>query len=696
MQKLIFLTMLFHFTALAKTVHYDLTIQNQPMNMSGKKSVDFALTVNGGIPAPTLEFTEGDEAEIVVRNDLKNSNEDVSIHWHGLLIPPSEDGVPFVNTPPIYPGQSRTFRFPLRQNGTYWYHSHTMLQEQKGVLGAIVIHPKKPEIKADREVVALLSDWSDEDADRILRNLKKDGDYYLYKKNTVRSYFDAIGEGKFQNQLKNEWLRMGGMDLSDVGYDAFLINGKKSSQLINARPGETVRIRIINGASSTYFKVSLGGLPMTVVSADGKDIEPVMANEILMGMAETYDVLFTVPESKNYELRATAQDGTGQASAFIGGGEKVLAKDVPKPDLYATMNHSMSGMHHDGMAGMDHSHHMTMDSDEDDIVDTLSVDQLKAQEPIAFPKNAKVHDLKLVLDGDMRRYVWHINGKIISQDRLLVIQPGEIVRITYQNDSMMHHPMHLHGHFFRVLNKNGDHSPWKHTVDVPPMSSRTIEFYADEVGQWMLHCHNLYHMDTGMARVVRYTNFTADSHMTEHEKHDHHLEDPWYPHGKGEVSTNHLAANFRISQSWNELSTRWEGANIRGRNLDYNFKSDWDFEGDLFYRRWLNKWANLIAGGTSYGERLHGVIGFGYFLPMMIETDFLINHEGQFRLDIRRKFQWTKTVLSDVQFIWRPGNQHGEHEAEIEASLMYAPTWAWSAGLMATNDSVGAGVEYQF
>ena len=749
--KTLFLALIFLFplSSFAKTVRYELNIRNQTVNMSGKKEVDFALTVNGGIPAPTLEFTEGDDAEITVRNELKNSNEDVSIHWHGILLPPLEDGVPFVNTPPIYPGKSRTFKFPIRQNGTYWYHSHTMLQEQKGVFGAIVIHPKKERVKADKEAVVVLSDWSDENADQILRNLKKDGDYYLYKKGTVRSYFEAIKEGKLMNQFKNEWTRMGGMDLSDVGYDAFLINGKRESQLVEAHPGEKVRLRIINAGSSSYFRVSLGSLPMTVVSADGIDIEPVQANEILMGMAETYDILFTVPGHKNYELRATCQDGTGYASTFIGMGEKVLAKDVPKPDLYGTMDHSMHGMNHSGMSGMDHSKMQNMNHGEmsgmdhskmpemdhsqmqgmdhskmqkmdhskmsgmenskhgeadetpmskpsGEIVDSLSVDKLKALTPMNFPKNAKVHDLKLVLNGDMRRYVWHINGKTISEDRLLTVNPGEIVRITYQNDSMMHHPMHLHGHFFRVLNENGTYSPWKHTVDVPPMGTRTIEFYTDEVGQWMLHCHNLYHMDTGMARVVRYSNFEEEAEMAGLAKHDHHLHDAWYTKGKAEVSSNHMEGNFRVSQSWNEFYARFETANIHGKNFSYNFSRDWDYEGDLFYRRWFNNWTNLIVGGTNYGEKFHGVVGIGHFLPMMIETNLLVNHDGQFRLDVERKFQWTKTVFSDLDFTWRPGNQLGEHPVEFEVSLMYSPKWSWAAGLMLTNDSLGAGLEYQF
>lgn len=334
----------------AKTVHYELNIENKSLNISGKGSVDFALTVNGGIPAPTLEFTEGDEAEIVVKNSLPN--EEASIHWHGILLPPLEDGVPYLNTPPILPGQSRTFKFLIRQNGTYWYHSHTDLQEQKGVYGAIVIHPKKDEIKVDHDIVALISDWSDENPDQIIKNLKKDGDYYLYKKNNVRSYIGAIKAGKLSNLLSNEWQRMGGMDLSDIGYDAFLIDGKTNSQLLMAHPGQKVRLRIINAGSSSYFYVSLAGLPMQVISADGKDIQPIMTKELLMGMAETYDVIFTVPEHKNYELRATAQDVTGFASAWIGMGERVFSPDKPGPDLYSTMDHSAHASHaeHSGHA----------------------------------------------------------------------------------------------------------------------------------------------------------------------------------------------------------------------------------------------------------------------------------------------------------------------------------------------------------
>ena len=766
----------------AKTVRYELTVARQPVNMSGKETVDFALTVNGGIPAPTLEFTEGDDAEILVKNNLEG--EEVSIHWHGILLPPEEDGVAYVNTPPIHAGKSRLFKFKIRQNGTFWYHSHTAVQEQKGVYGAFIIHPKQKPFAYDKDLVVVLSDWSDENADQIIRNLRKDGDYYLYKKDSVRSYFGALKAGGLKTMLANEWERMGGMDLSDVGYDAFLINGKRDSQLLTAHPGEKIRIRIINAAASSYFYVSLGQEPMQVISADGVDIKPVMAKELLMGMAETYDVLFTPREHKNYELRATVQDVTGFASGWIGMGEKVKAVDKPLPDLYAPMDHGgHSGMNHGGHeghgagAGMDHGKHAGGDSEtgharhteasegahhehhadhaehatvqkteaaakdphaghhghgpgpapgsnkvtkhdhsahvkpmkatgpidfstqsdamlrQNDatrpaaksgakVVETLSVDALEAIEPTTLPKNAKVHDLKLVLGGDMERYIWHINGKAIHEDRLLEIDQGEVVRITFQNDTMMHHPMHLHGHFFRVVNASGDLSPLKHTVDVPPHGNRVIEFYANEPGQWMLHCHNLYHMKTGMARVVRYKNFQLTPEMAKHDHHDPHLHDHLYWDASVEAATNHGRAFFRLSKTWDTLEL-----DVETREHD----KKWEVEGDLLYRRWFNNYFNVVGGGTSFGEHQRATIGVSYLLPMLIETQALIDHKGDLRFDVERRFQWTKNIFTDAEFTFR---QHERPEWEV--SLMYGPNWHWAVGAMLTEDKIGGGVQVRF
>lgn len=679
--------------ALAKVVRYELTISQQKMNITGKE-VDWAITVNGGIPAPVLEFTEGDDAEITVINKL--AGEEASVHWHGLLLPPEEDGVAYVNTPPIFPGKSRVFKFKLRQSGTYWYHSHTMVQEQKGVYGALIIHPKKETVKADKEAVLVLSDWSDENADQIIRNLRKDGDYYLYKKNSVRSIFGAVNAGQLKTYLGNEFDRMGGMDLSDIGYDAFLINGKKDSQLLMAHPGEKVRLRVINAGASSYFYLTLAGLPMKVISADGIDIEPIYTKEILMGMAETYDILFTVPDHKNYEIRATSQDVTGYASAWIGMGAKVEAPNKVAPDLYAPMSHGGHGSHDahtekmDGgqSSHMDHhsahgGHVMPSIEAPSQVLDTLTVDNLKAKESTVLPNNVKITDLKLILGGDMERYVWHINGKAIHEDRDIVIQEGDVVRFTFVNETMMHHPMHLHGHFFRVINENGDRSPLKHTVDVPPMGTRTIEFYAKEPGQWMLHCHNLYHMKTGMARVVKYMSYKQSPEMAQVAKHDPHLHDHWYQTGGLLAATNIFEGKYKMSQTWNEFDLRVESKK----------DDDWNGEGDLFFRRWSGNYLNYILGGAAVNHDYRGVVGVGYILPLLVRTDILIDNKGKLRVDFEKRFQWLSSVFSDIEYRWKQDN---ELESETAISLMYANSWHWAAGLTYTGTSFGVGIQYQF
>lgn len=685
---------LFSAFAQAKTVRYELVAKHMTVNLSGKEEVDFAISLNGQIPAPLLQFTEGDEAEIVVKNQVPK--QEVSIHWHGILLPPEMDGVPYVTTPPIKSGDSFTFRFKLRQSGTYWYHSHTNVQEQKGVYGAFIVHPKSKPFPYDQEVVAVLSDWSDENADSILKNLRKDGDYYLYKKGTMRSWLGAIGVGALGDFLYNEWTRMGGMDYSDVGYDAFLINGKRDSQLLSASPGEIVRIRIINAAASTYFHVAMGGGPLKVVSADGIDVSPTQANELLMGMAETYDVLFQVPEHKNYELRITAQDGTGTASGWIGRGDRVPAPVKPFPDMYGTMDHGAHGDTSEPSSHHDHEHMgHAMPAKAAAVVESLTVDDLKALKSTELPPKPSVQELTLTLGGDMERYIWHINGKAIQQERNIVVKEGDVIRFKFVNQTMMHHPMHLHGHFFRVLNKNGALSPLKHTVDVPPHGTRTIEFYANEPGEWMLHCHNLYHMKTGMARVVKYMSYTPRPEIAHFQHHDPHNHDHLYFYGMAEAATNHAQGYVRLSQTWNQLEARVESRNSEGKN--FSFRDPWEVEGDLLYRRWFGQFFNVVGGGTYFNESPRAVIGLSYVLPLLVETQALIDHRGQFRFDVEKRFQWTRTIFSDVDLTWRPG-QSGTIESplEFELSLMYSPSWAWAAGLMLTDHAIGAGVQIQF
>jgi FtsP/CotA-like multicopper oxidase with cupredoxin domain len=668
----------------ARTVRYELTASRGAVNLSGKKDVNFALMLNGQIPAPTLEFTEGDDAEITVRNQIPN--QEVSIHWHGLLLDPYMDGVAYVNTPPIHPGESFTFKFKLRQSGTYWYHSHTNVQEQKGIFGAFIIQPRQKTTPVTKEVVAILSDWSDENATDILKNLRKDGDYYLYKKGTMRSLWGAFRAGRLGTYLHNEFTRMGGMDLSDVGYDAFLVNGKRDVQLVDAKPGDKVRVRIINAAASSYFYVSLGQSPLTVISADGTDVQPIKAKELLIGMAETYDILFEVPEAKNYELSVRAQDGTGAASGWIGAGEKVRAPVKPAPDLYAPMDHGAHGggsghAGHSGQGGHGGHEHEGHPAP----VTILTVDDLRALAPTGFSAKARTHDVRLELGGDMERYVWYINGKAIHEDRTIEIHEGDVVRFHLVNATMMHHPIHLHGHFFRVLNESEEFSPLKHTVDVPPHAERTIEFLANEPGDWMLHCHNLYHMKTGMARVVSYSSFKPRWEIENLRRHDPHLHDHIYHSGLLEAATNHAQATMRFTRTWDMIDARIEARDEHGEG------DKWDWEGDVFYRRYFSQFFNVLIGGSNVHEENHGAAGIGYTLPMLIETQLIVDHEGDLRLDLGKKLQWTRSVFSQVEVTFRE-----KMKTEYEVSLMYGPSWNWSGGLMLTEQRLGAGLEYRF
>ena len=780
--------------AKGKTVKYKLTAEKRPRNLSGKKTVPWALSLNGSIPAPVLEFTEGDFAEIQVTNKIPG--ETLSIHWHGILLDPEMDGVPYLTTPPIFYGKSHVFRFKIRQHGTYWYHSHTSLQEQRGLYGAIVIHPRRARIFYDKEAAVVLSDWSDEKAGQIMKNLRKDGEYYRYKKDSVRSWLDAIREGALGGFLLGEWTRMGGMDLSDVGYDAFLMNGKKSSQLLKAKKGETIRLRLINAGASTYFYVSLSGLPMKVISADGMDIQPVKAKELLLGMGETYDLLFKLPEKKNYELRATAQDVTGYASAWIGGGEPAPAPDKPKPGLYmdSSGGHKMHGGGHGGRKKHGHSGHSSrrkargggkghaghaghgahsMESHarhkappepaphrhpdslskksspkksshsggppsiepmkvtagflpfvrgaaahQKEILSgmargpasnrpghkansgphhqaaggglqLLTVDHIRSLKKTAFPVRIPRYDLRLVLGGDMERYVWHINGKALHQDQTIKIKKGDVIRFAFENETMMHHPMHLHGHFFRVLGRGGELSPLKHTVDVPPHGKRVIEFLANEPGEWLLHCHNLYHMKTGMTRIIRYSGFSPKPETAKWQSKNPMLKDSLYFSGELELATNQAALSLRLSQTWDSLEAELEA---------HSYTHLAGARADLFYRRWFGRFFSLIAGGalraaeesgkadSRLKNKVRGVLGAGYILPMLVEASVFIDHKGKFRLDLEKRFQWTKHLFSEAEAIFWQGEK-----PDLELSLMYARSPVWALGLTLTEESYGFG-----
>ncbi len=517
---ILMLSILISLSSFAKS--YDLTIDEKNVSFSGKERVGMAI--NDSIPGPVLTFTEGDTAEINVTN---NMDVETSIHWHGLILPNFQDGVPYLTTPPIRPGETFSYRFPISHSGTYWYHSHTGLQEQQGVYGSIVIKPKNQKLKYDRDLVLVLSDWTDENPNEVLRTLKRGSDWYSIKKKTAVSIADAISNGALGGLLGLWKMRMPGIDISDVYYDAFLINGKKRIQYPELKAGERVRVRVINAAASTYFWTTIGDANAKLVSSDGVDVVPVKTSKVLHAIAETYDYIVTIPSAGSIEFRASAQDGSGFTTAILGRGKVHKAMVVKAPDYIERtknsggMNHNMdmsSGMEMDhsmsNMKKMDHSSHKMMDhnmkSDDMEVDEKMnsnkaefSYDILKSPVKTNLSDN-NVRNIKLNLTGNMWRYVWSLNGKTLSEVDKIKIRRGEVIRIVLNNKTMMHHPMHLHGHFFRVLNKNGEYSPLKHTVDVEPMKSVTIEFPANEAGDWFFHCHVLYHMKGGMARIFSY------------------------------------------------------------------------------------------------------------------------------------------------------------------------------------------------
>jgi CopA family copper-resistance protein len=532
---------------MAAVKEYDLTIAEQTVNITGKPVE--RITVNGKFVAPLLEFEEGDEAVIRVHNKLKN--QDSSIHWHGLLLPGIMDGVPGFNKfNGIAPNKTYEYKFKVRQNGTYWYHSHSKGQEQDGLYGAFVIYPKdKTPLtaaeKTDKDYVVLLSDFHNSTSDQIMKNIKKEADYYQNRRETV---FDVLKQVK-RDGLKATWqdrsmwnqMRMLKTDMSDVTGYTFLMNGKTPQQnwTGNFKAGEKVRLRFINASAMSFFDVRIPNLKMTVVSADGQPVKPVPVDEFRIGTAETYDVIVE-PKQAHYQIEAESIDRTGFSVGTLHDENTSPVKQIempkPRPRSLLTMedmgmNHDMSsmkGMNHDmsSMKGMDHdmssmkgmNHDMPMNSatvkaasDKNDNTvfgwanastpegnKALQYSDLQSLDPQKDTRAAE-REIEIRLGGNMERYIWTINGKKFNEADPLVVKYGERIRLKFVNDSMMAHPMHLHGMFMQLENgQDPSNMPNKHTVIVPPGKTITTLLTADELGEWAIHCHLLYHMSAGM------------------------------------------------------------------------------------------------------------------------------------------------------------------------------------------------------
>ncbi len=501
---------LFAMPAHAKTVEYTLNIAQQNVNITGQ-SVE-KITVNGGIPAPTLQFTQGDDAVVTVVNTM---DQPTSVHWHGLILPGAMDGVTgFNGYQAIAPHSTFTYRFAIVQSGTYWYHAHTNGQEQDGLYGAIIAAPNGGDaIAAQRDYVVLLSDFSHESSARILGNLKMSSDYYANARLTVGDFFkDAAARGtRTALQDAYDWgnMRMMRTDLADVTGYTFLTNGHTPAQNWTGifTPQQKVRLRFINASAMSFFDVRIPGLKMQVVQADGQNIEPVAVDEFRFAPAETYDVIVTPPDAKAYTIAAEPIDRTGFALgtlAPVAGMRGDIVAQRPRARL------TMADMNMDLMMQDNPDMEMT-----DDMMTSgwVNAGTPAGQKALAYAdlrysgtqadQREPQRTIEVRLGGNMERYIWTINGKKFDDAEPIHLKYGERVRLKFINETMMAHPMHLHGMFVQL--ENGQPAaklPNKHTVIVPPGDSYSVLLTADQVGEWAFHCHLLYHMASGMMRQV--------------------------------------------------------------------------------------------------------------------------------------------------------------------------------------------------
>ncbi|MDC0144829.1 multicopper oxidase domain-containing protein [Verrucomicrobia bacterium] len=665
--KLAVLTAALTSTAFAQSavVRYELTIAEKTISPAGKPVT--ALMINGSIPGPVLRFRVGDTARIRVHNKLPK--EKTLLHWHGLLVPNKEDGVPMLNTPAIPPGGFHDYEFELKHAGTYWYHSHVGLQEQRGVYGGIVVKPLEPdpdEPVVDREHVVLLSDWTNENPNEVMRSLRRSDEWYAIRKGNQQSVLGAHRAGMLGEYLQNQWANMPPMDISDVAYDAFWANGTQRTQLAGAA-GERVKLRLINAGAATYFYVHSATGPLRVVAADGMPVHPFERKRLLMGMGETYDVIVTVPKGGRYEIRATAQDGSGHASMFLGVGKQHSVKTIPKPQLY-----SMDWM----LAGLDEEE----PGDTEPARPLAPYLALKARTSTAPPAGTPVRELELRLTGDMQRYVWSFNDKTIKEESTIRVTRGEVVRMRFINDTMMHHPLHLHGHFFRLLNGQGDFAPLKHTVDVPPMGKASIEFLANEEGDWVFHCHLLYHMKAGMTRVISYAEQGPDHQPKLNLKHVN----PWQ-----------FTLDSTLQSNFTEGSAAWFNNKHRvGVDWENSFDED-AYELDLNWKRYINRDWSTVTGyrfTNEHDTRDRAFSGLQHRLPFLTYGEVTLDTEGDVRNGLSRELQLTSRLswINELEYDTRT-------EWEWNTGLKYRLNKRWSlTGGLHSDHSFGAGLNFQW
>ncbi len=506
-----------------RVVEYDLVVDRRGVRFGDRSAV--APTINDMIPGPLLRLREGQEAVIRVTNNL---DEDTSIHWHGLLVPADMDGVPSISFDGIKPGETFTYRFMVRQAGTYWYHSHSGGQEQQGMYAPIVIEPAGDDpVAYDREYTIVLSDWTHEDPMDVLRNLKGDSAYYNYAKRTLPQFVEGLFDDAGATiRDRTSWgrMRMDPTDIADVtgATYTYLLNGTAPEDNWTGlfRGGERVRLRFINAAAMSYFDVKIPGLEMTVVQADGQNVEPVLVDEFRIAVAETYDVIVEPKGGRAYTIFAQSMDRSGYARGTLA---EEQGQEAEVPDFDERPRRTMAAMPGmESMPGMDMSaaamdpsmpegDHAAMDHDAMSMgPKKLAYSDLRALEPNRDLREP-TREVLLRLTGDMERYFWTLNDKKLSQSDPIRLRVGERVRLIMTNETMMEHPMHLHGVFMELQNgAPAAFAPRKHTINVPPNQSVEAHLTFDEPGPWAFHCHLLYHMMTGMFVRVEVAPATAE------------------------------------------------------------------------------------------------------------------------------------------------------------------------------------------
>ncbi len=516
----------------ARPVSYDLAIARTPVTIDGRRAT--GTTINGTIPGPLLRFQEGDDAIIRVTNRL---DEETSIHWHGIILPSEMDGVPGVTFPGIHPGETFEYRFPIRQSGTYWFHSHSGFQEQAGHYGSILIDPPDgPPDRFDREHVIVLSDWTFEDPRRVLARLKKQGDYYNFERRTLGDFFRDVARDGFGSTVRDRlmWssMRMNPTDISDVtgATYTYLVNGAAPAPPWTGlfRPGERVRLHFINAAAGTFFDVRLPGVQLSVVQAYGQPVVPIDVEEFRLAPAETISVVVELKEDRAYAIFAEAMDRSGFAAAVLAPREGMLA-EIPPRRARPLLGMNDMGMDHGAMTGPEHAGHQMAEpirhtgsthGVENAMVPevlaqrlgdpglglgadgraVLTYSDLRSREPreVAEP----TREVELHLTGNMERFTWGIDGVPFERAQPIRFTLGERLRLVMVNDTMMNHPMHLHGMWMELENGQGTSIPRVHTVNVKPAERLSLLITADALGKWAFHCHLLYHMEVGMFRIV--------------------------------------------------------------------------------------------------------------------------------------------------------------------------------------------------